>query len=97
MKICEFTEWHMRQCAENHARKRGSDASLQYFVPTPAESALLILITCMEEINQAGLDGKKLSDLQLIIRREPSEDQSYYEVHAKVTHRLKSEAPRLSN
>lgn len=54
---------------------------------------MLILIGALETVNQAGLDGKKLSDLRIVQRRDdPASpwNNDVIEVHAKVTHRLKT-------
>lgn len=53
---------------------------------------MLILTGALETVNQAGLDGKKLSDLTIIHRRDPARhiDDQVIEIHAKVTHRLKT-------
>lgn len=53
---------------------------------------MLILIGALETVNQAGLDGKKLSDLRIIRRSDNASylDDQVIEIHAKVTHRLKT-------
>ena len=54
---------------------------------------MLILIGALETVNQAGLDGKKLSDLRIVRREDDPEkpwDNEVVEIHAKVTHRLKT-------
>ena len=54
---------------------------------------MLILIGALETVNQAGLDGKKLSDLRIVRREDdPAKpwDNEVVEIHAKVTHRLKT-------
>jgi hypothetical protein len=58
-------------------------------LPNPAERAIHILLQALDVVNQAGLDGKKLTDIKLITNRSPSSLDTYYEVHAKVTHRFK--------
>lgn len=60
-------------------------------LPTPAEHSIMILLAALEVVNQAGLDGKKLTDLKLVRTYDASkhEDDQIVEIHAKVTHRLK--------
>jgi hypothetical protein len=89
MKIMEFTERELEQSALQYARDHRS-ASDVYLLPTPAERAVLILLRAMETINQAGLDGKKLSDIRLVERCEAHGINRVYEFHAKVTHRLRA-------
>jgi hypothetical protein len=88
MKIMEFSDWEMQHMATEKAKERGKNYIC--IMPTPGESALLILMKALDTVNQAGLDGKKLSDIKLITRFEPSPENTFYEIHAKVTHRLKA-------
>lgn len=92
MKICEFTDYDMQATANAEALRRGKKGNL-YLIPTPAESALLVLLCALETVNQAGLDGKKLSDITLNAVPDMGHRVPRYEVHAKVTHRLKSDVP----
>ena len=88
MKICEFTFFELE------ARFAPRKETGQIIVPqTPMERAMLILTGALEAVNQAGLDGKKLSDLRIIHRRDNARlhlDDGIIEIHAKVTHRLKT-------
>lgn len=92
MKICEFTDYDLQATANAEAVRRGKKGNF-YLAPTPAESALLMLLRALETVNQAGLDGKKLSDITLNAVTDMGHCVTRYEVHAKVTHRLKSDVP----
>ena len=92
MKICAFTDYDLQVTANAEAVRRGKKGNF-YLVPTPAESALLMLMRALETVNQAGLDGKKLSDITLKAVPDMGHCVTRYEVHAKVTHRLKSDIP----
>lgn len=85
MKICEFT------VAQLEAKLPDSSHG-SIHMRTPLEQSLVILKAALETVNQAGLDGKKLSDLTIIHRRDPARhiDDQVTEIHAKVTHRLKA-------
>lgn len=87
MKICEFTEHDLN--ARFEKEKRGP-----ILLPTPTERALQLLICSLETVNQAGLDGKKLTGIQLVHRQEPGKhrDDQVWEVHANVEHRLREGA-----
>lgn len=85
MKICSFTNHQLYSlpCDAKPDKLR--------LIPTPAEQAIRVLLLALDTVNQAGLDGKKLSDLRLVQTydaRKHHEDQ-VTEIHAKVTHRLK--------
>ena len=85
MKICQFTseEMEMRAIHDTHT-------SMENFVllPTPGVHAMMVLMTALETINQAGLDGKKLSNLKILTRQSESWGSVIYEIHADVQHRL---------
>lgn len=83
MKICEFTEHELTDWACKKAGKF-------IVIATPLERAMLMLNAALESVNQAGLDGKKLSNLTIVTRRDDPLSDLVYEVHAKVTHRLKT-------
>jgi len=93
VKICSFTEWEMQQLGHERARKN-SRANGICVMPTPAESAVRILLGALDTVNQAGLDGKKLSDITLKVEPRIDRNDVIYEIHAKVTHRLKTEEPK---
>ena len=76
MKLCEFTP------KDNYGRSSSA----------PREIALDILRQALEPANQAGLDGKKLSEFNIVSGHDPQNPLNFHvEIHAKVTHRL---APR---
>lgn len=85
MKICEFTESYL---LARYAPTLPSRFTLQR---TPIEEALLVLKGALETVNQAGLDGKRLRDLTIVVRRNPVDQETIFQIHAKVEHRL---APR---
>lgn len=88
MKICEFSEYDMRASMfEWNKRARGRGLILE---PSPMERAMRVLAKTLDVVNQAGLDGKRLSDLSIVYRHEPAShpDDQKWEIHAKVTHRL---------
>ena len=78
MKICSFTDSDLRDT--------GTPGDLLHISAHWRATRLLIL--ALETVNQAGLDGKKLSDLRIIESPDPESVEVRYEVHAKVTHRL---------
>ena len=85
MKICEFTQHDLE--VYDHDIKTGRGIIT---LPTPTERAVQLLLKALKTVNQAGLDGKELSDLALVNRYEPekhAKDQ-VIEIHAKVKHRL---------
>jgi hypothetical protein len=92
MKICEFSTWDLM-----HTKIDGMREGLVLFSPTM--QAIAMLKNSLEIINQAGLDGKKLTELKVIAINEPSEGPhgGRIEVHAKVTHRLKTDNARQEN
>lgn len=87
MKICSFTshELEQRYAPKEEGRIR--------CVPTPMESAMRVLAAALKTVNQAGLHGKKLTDLRVVNTYTPNahHDDQVIEIHAKVTHRLKSQ------
>lgn len=81
MKICELKESML---------DRGEVVSSNH----PFNSALRVLEAALTTINQAGLEGKRLSDLRVIIVSTPAEPfERTWEIHAKVTHRLAPKTP----
>ncbi len=84
MKICEFTEWQLRQVGDPN--KPDGVAIL----PTPMFTATRILINALSIINQAGLDGKRLDNIRVVSKYEPAKnpDDQIIEIHADVHHRL---------
>ena len=88
MKICEFTQGQLQARLDERSASRGVGLVV---CRTPVEQALLILSAALETVNQAGLDGKKLSDLRIVTLTDNSkhDDDQVIEIHAKVTHRLK--------
>jgi hypothetical protein len=90
MKICEFTQHDLE------AREKPSGKILGLFCQrTPMEQAMTVLLKALDVVNQAGLDGKKLSKITLVTRCDPSRqrDDQMIEIHAKVSHRLQETAP----
>lgn len=85
MKICEFTVHQLEAVLPEASRGL-------IHTRTPMEQSLVVLKAALETVNQAGLDGKKLSDLSIIRRRDNALhfDDQIIEIHAKVTHRLKT-------
>ena len=68
----------------------GKDSPI--FVP-PGVRAVQLLLAWLEVVNQAGLDGKKLTDITIVEARDVAgRGGMVYELHAKVTHRLAGEA-----
>ena len=90
MKICQFTSEEM----DNRVTLQ-TGVPIDKFVidATPGVHATMVLIAALEEINQAGLDGKKLSNIHLVTRPSERWGSAIYEVHADVTHRLKPVLP----
>lgn len=92
MKICEVTRYDLR--AQEHEALKRAGRNQFIVMPSPMERAIQILLLALKEVNQAGLDGKELHDITLVQTYEPgahSDDQKY-EIHAKVKHRLKTDA-----
>ena len=89
MKIIEFTESSFISYAKT---------SDQFSVlPTAAQQSCRILMAALEAVNQAGLDGKRLSKLEL--RSRAVYEGGYdiiHELHAKVDHRLQPTPPAVS-
>lgn len=79
MKIGQITE-------EELMRREGPEGSLT-FVPAAARAAQLLLCW-LETVNQAGLEGKKLTDLAIVQHVNAERGQTVFELHAKVQHRL---------
>lgn len=88
MKICQFTLHDL----EARARLKG-DARFGLH-RTPMQVDLGVLSAALEVVNQAGLDGKKLTDLTVVYTASYASmhsDDQVFEIHAKVTHRLKTD------
>ena len=83
MKICEFSTWELM-----HTKIHGLREGVMLF--NPVMHAVAMIQQSMETVNQAGLDGKKLSDMKVIHFSDPADgpDGGRFEIHAKVTHRL---------
>lgn len=89
MKICSFTQ-HDLHAQEMEAEKKAGKQGI-ICARTPTERAIQLLLLALKTVNQAGLDGKELSDLTLVHRYEPSKhaDDQVIEIHAKVKHRVR--------
>lgn len=79
MKIGQITE-------EELIRREGPKGGLS-FVPAAARAAQLLLCW-LQTVNQAGLDGKRLTDLTIVQHVNAERGQTIFELHAKVEHRL---------
>jgi hypothetical protein len=90
MKICEFSEWELMHTAFD-------GKSTGVFISNPMMNGLALIQRALETVNQAGLDGKKLTDMKVIHFSNPADgpDGGRFEVHAKVRHRLS--APAMTN
>ncbi len=90
MKLCEFTQRDLEVYDHDMKPSRGIIA-----LPTPTEQAVQLLLKALKTVNQAGLDGKELSDLTLVNRYEPEKhaNDQVIEIHAKVKHRLPQPTP----
>jgi len=90
MKICEFTQYDLR--AQEHEALKRAGRNQFIVMPSPTERAMQLLLLALKTVNQAGLEGKELSDLSIVHRYEPAKhhDDQPIEIHAKVTHRIKS-------
>jgi hypothetical protein len=90
MKICEFTA-HDLEAREQPV----APITKPFCLRTPMEQAMSVLLGALETVNQAGLDGKKLSKITLVTRSDLSRhrDDQMIEIHAKVSHRLQQTAP----
>lgn len=78
MKICEWNESDMHDAGGGI-----TSVSAQW-------RAMQMLRRALETVNQAGLDGKKLSDFQIVESHGANKIGPHYEVYAKVTHKLKT-------
>lgn len=89
MKICEFTRHELE--AVNDPNETGSIV----IIPTPMQTAMLVLVRALETVNRAGLDGKELTKINLVQQFDPAKhpDDQTIEVHADVKHRLASKEP----
>ncbi len=83
MKIFGLREWDLQHEAEKRSARKFS------IVPTPAGRAMQLLLAALDAVNQAGLDGKRLTEITIIENRSPDRGEDMIEVHAKVQHRLK--------
>lgn len=83
MKICEFTQ-HDLEAIEPTSGGRLAPR-------TPMEQAMALLVKSLEAVNNAGLEGKKLSNLRIVQRSDHRKhrDDQVIEIHASVTHRLR--------
>ena len=90
MKICEFTQYDLH--AQEMAAQKKSGKQGMIVLRTPTEKAIQLLLLALKTVNQAGLDGKELSDLTLVHCYEPGKhaDDQVIEIHAKVKHRVKA-------
>lgn len=79
MKICEFSD-----ASTYDYGKPGDPLYL-----SAHGHAFRMLQKALEDVNQAGLDGKKLSNLRVVRRDHPCRQDTINEIHADVTHRLK--------
>lgn len=91
IKICEFTHEQLDRVYDETAKK-----AYPFMIPrrSPMTEALIMLKLGFETINRAGLEGKELTALTIIQRREPMHalDDEKTEVWAKVKLRLKQPA-----
>lgn len=90
MKICEFTLHDLEARDQPSAKILGP-----FRQRTPMEQAMSVLLGALGVVNQAGLDGKKLSKITIVTRSDPSRhhDDKIIEIHANVSHRLKKTKP----
>jgi hypothetical protein len=85
MKIYSISHWDLHHAIREWDRVNGTKHELDAI--NPHVRAMHVLINALEIVNQAGLDGKKLTDIRLVERRDPV-GEGRIEVHAKVTHRI---------
>ena len=78
MKICSFKDSDLNDF--------GKPGDLTHISAHWRATRLLLL--ALDTVNQAGLDGKKLSDMRIIVGPDTDRGGVSYEIHAKVTHRL---------
>jgi hypothetical protein len=92
MKICEFTHYELH-AQEDAALKRAGKNNL-IVMPSPTERAMQLLLLALKTVNQAGLDGKELSDLTIVYGCDMAKhpDDQKIEIHAKVKHRFAARA-----
>jgi hypothetical protein len=84
MKICEFSLYDLRAMPIGMA-----ELGL-------IKSALAVLNAALVSVNEAGLEGKRLSNLRVVHVSDRSRDPmgDFIEIHADVKHRLKTENAR---
>lgn len=80
MKIFEVKDFDLQHQAEIRTGRKFN------IIPTPAERAIHLLLAALDTVNQAGLDGKKLTEITFVQNYERGEGS--IEIHAKVQHRL---------
>ena len=80
MKIFEISNYDLQHHAEARTGRKFN------LISTPYEMALHALLAALDTVNQAGLDGKKLTDITFVQTYERGEGR--IEIHAKVQHRL---------
>jgi hypothetical protein len=90
MKICEFTP-HDLEAREQPI----TETSRPFCLRTPMEQAMSVLLGALGVVNQAGLDGKKLSEITIVTKTDLSRhrDDQIIEIHANVSHRIKEAKP----
>jgi hypothetical protein len=64
------------------------------FPITPQERAAQMIHRCLRVVNDAGLDGKRLDNLEIRSGWSPEKNDIVHELHAVVTHRLASQQPK---
>jgi hypothetical protein len=84
MKIFEVKDWDLQHQAEQRTGRKFN------IIPTPAERAIHLLLAALDTVNQAGLDGKKLTEITVVQKPDIGRDGGSIEIHAKVEHRLTS-------
>lgn len=88
MKIISISECDLRARESLAAREAG----VPFHIPSPMERAFTILLLAFKEINQAGLEGKEITDLKIVQvtdRSVPPPDGGRIEIHGTVKWRLK--------
>lgn len=88
MKIFGLKEYDLKHQAEDRIDRKFS------LVPTPAGRAMQLLLAALDTVNQAGLDGKKLTDITIVEKHSPERGEDVIEIHAKVVHRLAQDSGR---
>lgn len=85
MLICKFTEYQLA------AKYEKENTGVLITSRTPMEFAMIVLRNALATVNQAGLEGKEITEFTIVRKYEPSKhfDDQEIEIHGKVKHRLK--------